>query len=56
MGNNRLKEIKDTEIKVLDKGFIKVVDCMENDDLVVKAARVSYGKSTKRNKRLCRSY
>ncbi len=34
-------------IKVLDHGFIKIVDCMGNDDSIVNAARVSYGDGTK---------
>lgn len=33
--------------KVLDKGFIRVVDIMGNDAAVVQACRVSYGKGTK---------
>lgn len=35
------------EHKVLDKGFIRVVDYMGNDSAVVQAARVSYGAGTK---------
>ena len=35
-------------LKVLDKGFIRVVDYMGNDPSVVQAARVSYGKGTKK--------
>ena len=35
-------------LKVLDKGFIRVVDYMGNDSSVVQAARVSYGKGTKK--------
>jgi thymidylate synthase (FAD) len=35
------------EIRVLDHGFIRVVDYMGNDDAVVQAARVSYGSGTK---------
>ena len=34
--------------KVLDKGFIRVVDYMGNDNSIVQAARVSYGKGTKK--------
>lgn len=37
-----------TPIKVLDHGFVRVVDYMGNDNSVVQAARVSYGKGTKR--------
>ena len=35
-------------LKVLDKGFVRVVDYMGNDTSVVQAARVSYGKGTKK--------
>ena len=35
------------EIKVLDHGFIKVIDYMGDDAAIVQAARVSYGKGTK---------
>ena len=34
--------------RVLDHGFVRVVDYMGNDDAIVQAARVSYGKGTKR--------
>jgi thymidylate synthase (FAD) len=34
--------------KVLDDGFVRVVDYMGNDDSIVQAARVSYGVGTKR--------
>ena len=34
-------------IKVLDKGFVKLVDVMGDDSAIVQAARVSYGKGTK---------
>ncbi len=34
-------------IKVLDKGFVRVVDYMGTDSSIVQAARVSYGKGTK---------
>ncbi|QHD64969.1 FAD-dependent thymidylate synthase [Neorickettsia findlayensis] len=33
--------------QVLDKGFVRVVDYMGNDQAIVQAARVSYGKGTK---------
>jgi len=33
-------------IKVLDKGFVRLVDRMGNDSSIVQAARVSYGKGT----------
>ena len=35
------------EFKVLDKGFVQLVDYMGNDTKIVDAARVSYGKGTK---------
>ena len=34
------------EFKVLDKGFVRVVDYLGNDESVVRAARVSYGSGT----------
>jgi len=34
-------------IPVLDKGFVRLVDFMGNDDAIVQAARVSYGDGTK---------
>lgn len=34
-------------IPVLDHGFVRVIDYMGNDDAVVQAARVSYGRGTK---------
>ncbi len=35
------------EFKCLDKGFVRLVDIMGNDESIVQAARVSYGKGTK---------
>jgi len=35
------------EIKVLDKGFVRLVDHMGNDARIVQSARVSYGEGTK---------
>lgn len=35
------------EIKVLDKGFVRLVDSMGNDQSIVQMARVSYGAGTK---------
>lgn len=35
-------------IPVLDHGFIRVIDYMGNDNAIVQAARVSYGKGTKK--------
>ncbi len=34
-------------VRVLDKGFVKLVDIMGDDSSIVQAARVSYGKGTK---------
>ena len=39
--------ILDKEYKVLDKGFVRLVDYMGNDSRIVQAARVSYGDGTK---------
>jgi thymidylate synthase (FAD) len=36
------------QFKVLDDGFIRVVDYMGSDESIVQAARVSFGKGTKR--------
>ncbi|MEN6627232.1 MAG: FAD-dependent thymidylate synthase [Candidatus Sumerlaeia bacterium] len=37
----------DQEIKVLDHGFVRLVDYMGGDQRIVQAARVSYGEGTK---------
>jgi len=37
----------DESIPVLDKGFVRLVDYMGNDESIVQAARVSYGGGTK---------
>jgi thymidylate synthase (FAD) len=37
----------DKEIKVLDKGFVRMVDYMGGDQRIVQSARVSYGEGTK---------
>ncbi len=37
----------DQEIKVLDKGFVRLVDYMGGDERIVQSARVSYGSGTK---------
>jgi|TARA_B100000809_G_scaffold130561_1_gene128384 thymidylate synthase (FAD) len=42
--NNSPKNV----IKCLDQGFIRLVDSMGGDDSIVQAARVSYGKGTKK--------
>lgn len=41
----------DQEIKVLDKGFVRLVDYMGTDGAIVQAARVSYGKGTMKKSR-----
>ena len=43
-----LEKILYEAIPVLDHGFIRVVDYMGNDASIVQAARVSYGKGTKK--------
>jgi len=42
-----LEELLFEPIKVLDHGFIRVIDYMGDDNAIVQAARVSYGKGTK---------
>jgi len=42
-----LEEILYEPIKVLDHGFIRVIDYMGDDSAIVQAARVSYGRGTK---------
>ncbi len=42
-----LEEILYEPLPVLDRGFVRVVDYMGDDDAIVQAARVSYGKGTK---------
>ena len=42
-----LDDILGKEFKVLDHGFIRVIDYMGTDESIVQAARVSYGKGTK---------
>ncbi len=39
--------ILDSEYKVLDKGFVRLVDYLGGDQRIVQAARVSYGEGTK---------
>lgn len=41
------EKILDKEFKVLDKGFIRLVDYFGSDERIVQSARVSYGKGTK---------
>ncbi|MCB9086933.1 MAG: FAD-dependent thymidylate synthase [Calditrichae bacterium] len=43
-----MDEILGKPFKLLDDGFIRVVDYMGSDESIVQAARVSYGKGTKK--------
>ena len=43
-----LDEILGIPFKVLDDGFIRVIDYLGSDQAIVQAARVSYGKGTKK--------
>lgn len=43
-----MEDILHLPFAVLDHGFVRVVDYMGDDDAVVQAARVSYGRGTKR--------
>jgi len=43
-----LEKILYKSFKILDHGFVRVVDYMGNDNSIVQAARVSYGKGTKK--------
>ena len=43
-----LEEILYTPLPVLDHGFVRVIDYMGDDAAIVQAARVSYGKGTKK--------
>jgi thymidylate synthase (FAD) len=42
-----LEDILYEPLRVLDQGFIRVIDYMGNDAAIVQAARVSYGRGTK---------
>lgn len=44
-----LEEILYQAVPVLDHGFVRVVDYMGDDGAVVQAARVSYGRGTKKS-------
>src|SRR5689334_9850613 len=56
MDNNKLDRVSVPELddilghtfSVLDDGFIRVIDYMGSDESVVQAARVSYGKGTRK--------
>lgn len=43
-----LEEILGVQMKVLDDGFVRVIDYLGNDNAIVQAARVSYGEGTRR--------
>ena len=43
-----IEAILGTSLKVLDDGFVRVVDYMGDDNAIVQAARVSYGAGTKK--------
>ena len=43
-----LEDLLYTPVQVLDHGFVRVVDYMGDDGAVVQAARVSYGRGTRR--------
>lgn len=43
-----LEELLGVPIRVLDEGFVRLIDYMGDDSAVVQAARVSYGAGTKR--------
>ena len=45
--NEELDALLGNPFKVLDKGFIRLIDYMGSDNAIVQAARVSYGKGTK---------
>ena len=44
----KLEDILYEALPILDHGFIRVIDYMGNDNSIVQAARVSYGKGTKK--------
>ncbi len=46
--NPALNELIGKKFPVLDDGFVRLVDCMGDDSSIVQAARVSYGKGTKK--------
>ena len=43
-----LDKILGVTFKILDDGFVRVIDYMGSDEAIVQAARVSYGKGTKK--------
>lgn len=46
--NKEADALLDKKFKVLDHGFVRLVDYMGSDEAIVQAARVSYGKGTKK--------
>ncbi len=46
--NPQLDEILGKEYPCLDHGFVRLIDYMGSDEAIVQAARVSYGKGTKK--------
>lgn len=46
--NPKIEEILGKEFKILDHGFIRIIDYMGCDSSIVQAARVSYGTGTKK--------
>lgn len=46
--NKEADALLDKKFKVLDHGFVRLVDYMGSDQAIVQAARVSYGKGTKK--------
>ncbi len=47
MDKNLKEDLISKEFKVLDKGFVRLIDVMGDDSAIVQAARVSYGEGTK---------
>jgi thymidylate synthase (FAD) len=45
---SELDEVLGRKFKILDDGFVRVIDYMGSDESIVQAARVSYGKGTKK--------
>ena len=43
-----LEEVRYQPLPVLDRGFVRVIDYMGDDGAIVQAARVSYGRGTKK--------
>ncbi len=46
MNRDEKQSLINKEFKVLDKGFVRLVDFLGDDERIVQAARVSYGKGT----------